>query len=95
VVIMLALSNLLKTWGVSALTAPFVLTAWLLLLATNAFSGLEGAALLLPAGMMYSTPAEIAQLMPSGAETTEPRPEPAPKTHKSGELSGSPTTNPV
>ena len=45
VVVMLALSNVLKTWSVPALTAPFVLTAWLLLLATNAFSGLEGGAL--------------------------------------------------
>jgi len=42
---MLAISNVLKTWSVSALTAPFVLTSWLLLLATNAFSGLEGSAL--------------------------------------------------
>jgi urea transporter len=45
VVVMLALSSVLKTWGVSALTAPFVLTAWLLLLGTNLFSGLDGAAL--------------------------------------------------
>jgi urea transporter len=45
VVVMLAISNVLKTWSVSALTAPFVLTSWLLLLATNAFSGLEGSAL--------------------------------------------------
>ena len=45
VVVMLAISNVLKTWSVSALTAPFVLVAWLLLLATNAFSGLVGGAL--------------------------------------------------
>ncbi len=45
VVVMLAISNVLKPWSVSALTAPFVLTAWLLLLATNAFSGLQGGAL--------------------------------------------------
>jgi urea transporter len=45
VVVMLAISNVLKTWSVSALTAPFVLVAWLLLLATNAFYGLEGGAL--------------------------------------------------
>ena len=44
VVVMLAISNVLKTWSVSALTAPFVLTAWLLL-ATNVFSGLDGGAL--------------------------------------------------
>ena len=45
VVITLALTNVFKTWSVSALTAPFVLTAWLLLAATNAFSGLDGGAL--------------------------------------------------
>jgi urea transporter len=45
VVVTLAISNVFKTWSVSALTAPFVLTAWLLLLATNAFSGLQGSAL--------------------------------------------------
>jgi len=45
VVVMLAVSNVLKTWGVSALTAPFVLTAWLLLFATNVFSNLDGGAL--------------------------------------------------
>lgn len=45
VVVTLAISNVLKTWSVSALTAPFVLTAWLLLLATNQFSGLDGGAL--------------------------------------------------
>ncbi len=45
VVVTLAISNVFKTWNVPALTAPFVLTAWLLLLATNAFSKLEGGAL--------------------------------------------------
>jgi urea transporter len=45
VVVMLAIANVFKTWSVPALTAPFVLTAWLLLLATNAFSGLDGGAL--------------------------------------------------
>jgi urea transporter len=45
VVVMLAISNVFKTWSVAALTAPFVLTAWLLLLATNTFSGLDGGAL--------------------------------------------------
>jgi len=45
VVVTLALSKVFHTWSVSALTAPFVLTAWLLLLATNAFYGLEGGAL--------------------------------------------------
>jgi urea transporter len=45
VVIMLALVNVFKTWSVSVLTAPFVLITWLLLLGTNAFSGLQGSAL--------------------------------------------------
>jgi len=50
VVVMLALVNVFKTWGVSVLTAPFVLITWLLLLGTNAFAGLEGSALP-PAGI--------------------------------------------
>jgi urea transporter len=45
VVVMLAIANVFKTWSVPALTAPFVLTALLLLLATNAFSRLDGGAL--------------------------------------------------
>jgi urea transporter len=45
VAVMLAVSNVFKTWSTPALTAPFVLTAWLLLLATNAFYGLDGGAL--------------------------------------------------
>jgi urea transporter len=45
VVAMLGTANAVKPWGVSALTFPFVLTTWLLLLATYGFSGLLGAAL--------------------------------------------------
>ncbi len=59
VVVMLALANVLKTWEVSALTAPFVLTTWLLLLATNAFSGLQGSALP-PVGIIVSLDAAAA-----------------------------------
>ena len=44
---MLATANVVKPWG-GALTFPFVLTTWLLLLATYGFSGLAGTAL--PAG---------------------------------------------
>jgi len=51
VVVMLAITNVFKTWSVPALTAPFVLTAWLLLLATKSFSGLDGGALP-PVGMI-------------------------------------------
>ena len=47
VVVMLATANVVKPWG-GALTFPFVLTTWLLLLATYGFSGLAGTAL--PAG---------------------------------------------
>jgi urea transporter len=48
VVVMLGTANAVQPWGVSALTFPFVLTTWILLLATYGFSGLTGAAL--PAG---------------------------------------------
>ena len=44
VVVMLGTANVVKPWG-GALTFPFVLTTWLLLLATYGFSGLSGAAL--------------------------------------------------
>ena len=47
VVVMLGTAHAVKPWG-SALTFPFVLTTWLLLLATYGFSGLAGVAL--PAG---------------------------------------------
>jgi urea transporter len=47
VVATLATTNVVKSWG-GALTFPFVLTTWLLLLATYGFSGLAGTAL--PAG---------------------------------------------
>jgi urea transporter len=45
VVAMLATANALKPWGVAALTAPFVLVTWILLVATYGFSGLSGAGL--------------------------------------------------
>jgi urea transporter len=44
VVVMLGTVNVVKPWG-GALTFPFVITTWLLLLATYGFSGLAGAAL--------------------------------------------------
>ena len=43
VVAMLGTVNVTKTWRVSALTFPFVLTTWLLLLAAFAFAGLGSA----------------------------------------------------
>ncbi|MBO1905472.1 urea transporter [Microvirga sp. 3-52] len=39
------IASALKPWGVSALTFPFVVVTWLLLLATYGFSGLTGTAL--------------------------------------------------
>ncbi len=45
VVAMLAIVNVFKPWGVAALTAPFVLVALLMLLASKAFTGLEISAL--------------------------------------------------
>jgi urea transporter len=44
VVAMLATANVVKPWG-GALTFPFVLVTWILLLATYGFSGLTGTAL--------------------------------------------------
>ena len=46
VISMLGTANAVKPWAVSALTFPFVLTTWLLLLATYGFSGLTGTCLL-------------------------------------------------
>jgi len=45
VVATLATTKLLKTWGISGLTAPFILVTWLLLLSTYSFSGIQGDAL--------------------------------------------------
>ena len=52
VVVMLGTVNMVKPFGVAALTFPFVLTTWLLLLATYGFAGLTGAAL--PAGAVVT-----------------------------------------
>jgi len=45
VVAMEATANVCKSWGMPALTFPFVLVTWLLLLATYGFAGLVGTAL--------------------------------------------------
>jgi urea transporter len=52
VVASLGIANAVKPWGVAALTFPFVLTTWLLLLATYGFSGLVGTAL--PSGSVVA-----------------------------------------
>lgn len=59
VVATLGTANVFKTWGVAALTAPFVLTAWLFLLATYVFVAIEGSGLPMAA--------EIASLDPAAA----------------------------
>lgn len=48
-VVTLAFGNLLKTWGVPALTFPFVLTSWFLLLAAFQFHRIGTGALAAPA----------------------------------------------
>jgi len=45
VVVMLATTQVLRTWGIPALTAPFVLITWLLLLSSNGFTGVPAGAL--------------------------------------------------
>jgi urea transporter len=64
VVATLGTANVFKTWGVAALTAPFVLTAWLLLLATYVFTAIEGSGLPMAA--------EIVPLDPSAANPLAP-----------------------
>jgi urea transporter len=63
VVVMLATTNVVKPWG-GALTFPFVLTTWLLLLATYGFSGLAGTAL--PSGNVVTAfqPYQASPLQP-------------------------------
>ncbi len=53
----LGTANVFKTWGVAALTAPFVLVAWLLLLATYAFSAIAGSGLPMTAEIVPIDPA--------------------------------------
>jgi len=53
----LGTANVFKTWGVAALTAPFVLTAWLFLLATYVFSAIEGSGLPMAAEIVPIDPA--------------------------------------
>jgi urea transporter len=48
-IVMMALSNLLTPWDMPALTAPFVLTAWLLLFAVYQFGFLHPTELIAPA----------------------------------------------
>jgi urea transporter len=47
-IVMMALSNLLGSWDMPALTAPFVLTAWLLLFAVYQFESIRPTELIAP-----------------------------------------------
>ena len=60
----LATANMFKTWGVAALTAPFVLTAWLLLLASMVLTGLDSS------GLAYGT--KITPIDPAVANPLQP-----------------------
>lgn len=53
----LAVANVFKGWGVAALTGPFVLVAWLFLLATYAFSAIDGSGLPMAAEVVAIDPA--------------------------------------
>ena len=57
VVATLGTANVFKTWGVAALTAPFVLTTWLFLLATYAFAAIDGSGLPMSAMIVPIDPA--------------------------------------
>lgn len=48
VVLMLAVERVMKTWNAAALTFPFVLTTWILLLAAYSFGGFRNFGLLQP-----------------------------------------------
>lgn len=48
VIVTICMADILKTWKVAALTAPFVLVTWTLLLASYAFGGLHTSALPVP-----------------------------------------------
>jgi urea transporter len=60
----LGIANVFKNWGVAALTAPFVLTAWLFMLATYAFSAVEGSGLPMAAEIVPIDPAAANPLAP-------------------------------
>jgi len=64
VVCMLGMTNVGRVWGVAALTFPFVLTSWLLLLATYGFSGLDGVALPIAGTPVLIAPEEADLLDP-------------------------------
>ncbi len=54
----LGIANVCKTWSLAALTAPFVLVTWLFLLATYAFTAVEGSGLPMVDAIAPIDPAE-------------------------------------
>lgn len=65
-VVMLALSNVMKSWGMPALTFPFVLTTWLLLLAVFQFAHLPSGSLAVPALPLASSAASTTPSLTAG-----------------------------
>ncbi len=68
VIAMRATANLMGTWAVSALTAPFVLVTWLLLLSANAFTGIDSgvlpaSSLVVPIAPEASDPLQIGDFL--------------------------------
>jgi urea transporter len=53
----LGVANVFKSWDVAALTAPFVLVAWLFLLASYAFTAIDGSGLPMAAQVVAIDPA--------------------------------------
>ena len=66
VVCMLGTVQVTRAWSVSALTFPFVLTSWLLLLASYGFAGIEGDALPFANQVEAIDPAAANLLEPAG-----------------------------
>ncbi len=64
---MQALANVFKTWSTPALTAPFVLVTWLMLLATHAFTNLEStlwaSGMVVPLDPVYANPLRIGDFL--------------------------------
>jgi len=65
VVAMLGTANVTKAWSVSALTFPFVITTWLLLLAAAAFAGIGGDAAAAADAIVPIDPAAADPLQPA------------------------------
>lgn len=62
VIMTACIADILKTWKVAALTAPFVFTTWIILLACYSFSGLSASGLPTPALAGHLTDASVVVL---------------------------------